>query len=229
MRVLIVEDEKSIVDALKFTLTKEGFNVDFALDGAEGLDMCYADIYDIIILDRMLPKMDGLSILEEIRKEGVQTPVIIVSAMDTVDNRIEGLSKGADDYLVKPFATKELIARIRAIARRRPLEIITDTITIKDIEFDPTKSEIKNINTNETLPLTFKETQILELLMFNKNNTVKRETIYEKIWGYDTEIESNSLEAYISYLRKKISKLSQELQLRTVRGIGYVIDERSKN
>lgn len=227
MRLLIVEDEKSIVDALKFTLTKEGFNVDYALDGEEGLDMCYADIYDCIILDRMLPKMDGLSILEEIRREGISTPVIIVSAKDTVDDRIEGLSKGADDYLVKPFVTKELIARIRAIGRRRPLEVITDKMVIKDIEFDPTKSEIRNVNTNEMLSLTFKETQILELLMFNKNNTVSRETIYEKIWGYDTEIESNSLEAYISYLRKKIAKLSDELQLKTVRGIGYMIDERN--
>lgn len=226
MKILIVEDEKSIVDALKFTLTKEGFNVDFALDGEEGLYLCLDNIYDLIILDRMLPKRDGLSILEEIRKEGVQTPVIIVSAKDTVDDRIEGLSKGADDYLIKPFATKELIARIRAIGRRRPLEMITDTITIKDIEFDPTKCLIRNINTDETISLTFKETQILELLMFNKNNTIHREVIYEKIWGYDTEIESNSLEAYISYLRKKISKLSSSLELKTVRGIGYVINER---
>ncbi len=227
MRVLIVEDEKSIVDALKFSLTREGFTVDFAMDGLDGLDMCYANIYDVILLDRMLPKKDGLSILTEIRSENIMTPVIIVSAKDTVDDRIDGLAAGADDYLVKPFATKELVARIRAIARRRPLSIVTDRLIIKDIEFDPSKSEIKNINTNEVLSLTFKESQILELLMFNKNNTIKKETIYEKIWGYDSEIESNSLEAYISYLRKKLAKLSVEVQLRTVRGVGYIIDERA--
>ncbi len=226
MRVLIVEDEKTIVDALKFSLSREGFTVDFAMDGDEGLDMCYANIYDVIILDRMLPKRDGISILTEIRKEEIQTPVIIVSAKDTVEDRIDGLAAGADDYLVKPFATKELIARLRAIARRRPLSIVNDILVIKDVEFDPSKSEIKNINSGEVLSLTFKESQILELLMFNKNNTIKKETIYEKIWGYDSEIESNSLEAYISYLRKKLSKLSEHLQLKTVRGVGYIIDER---
>lgn len=225
MRILIVEDEKAIVDALKFSLTKEGFTVDFAMDGENGLDYASANIYDVIILDRMLPKRDGLSILTEIRKDGVQTPVIIVSAKDTVEDRIDGLSAGADDYLVKPFATKELVARIRAIARRRPLAIITDSLIINDVEFDPSKSMIKNISTNEQISLTFKEAQILELLMYNKNNTVQRETIYEKIWGYDSEIESNSLEAYISYLRKKLSKLSDTVQLKTVRGIGYVINE----
>ncbi len=227
MRVLIVEDEKSIVDALKFSLTREGFTVDFAMDGLDGLDMCYANIYDVILLDRMLPKKDGLSILTEIRKENIMTPVIIVSAKDTVEDRIDGLAAGADDYLVKPFATKELVARIRAIARRRPLSIVTDNLIIKDIEFDPSKTEIRNIHTNETISLTFKESQILELLMFNKNNTIKKEMIYEKIWGYDSEIESNSLEAYISYLRKKLAKLSEDVQLRTVRGVGYIIDERA--
>lgn len=225
MRVLIVEDEKAIADALKFSLGKEGIDADFAMDGEEGLDMCYAEIYDIILLDRMLPKKDGLSILTQIRKDKIETPVIIVSAKDTVEDRIDGLSAGADDYLVKPFATKELVARIRAIARRRPLSIITDNLVIKDIEFNPSKSEIKNINTNEIISLTFKETQIIELLIFNKNNTIKRETIYEKIWGYDSEIESNSLEAYISYLRKKLNKLTNQVQLRTVRGIGYTIEE----
>ncbi len=227
MRILIVEDEKTILDALKFSLTKEGFTVDTAMDGDLGLDMCYANIYDVIVLDRMLPKLDGLSILTEIRSENIQTPVIIVSAKDTVEDRIDGLSAGADDYLVKPFATKELVARLRAIARRRPLAIVTDTIVIKDIEFDPSKSIIKNIKTDDELSLTFKEAQILELLMYNKNNTVQRETIYEKIWGYDSEIESNSLEAYISYLRKKLAKLSDDVQLKTIRGIGYMIDERS--
>ncbi len=226
MRVLIVEDEKSIVDALKFSLTREGFTVDFAMDGFDGLDMCYANIYDVILLDRMLPKKDGLSILAEIRSENIMTPVIIVSAKDTVEDRIDGLVAGADDYLVKPFATKELVARIRAIARRRPLSIVTDKLIIKDIEFDPSKSEIRSIKTDEIISLTFKESQILELLMFNKNNTIKKETIYEKIWGYDSEIESNSLEAYISYLRKKLAKLSEEVQLKTVRGVGYIIDER---
>ncbi len=226
MRILIVEDEKTIVDALKFSLTREGFTVDFAMDGLDGLDMCYANIYDVILLDRMLPKKDGLSILTEIRAENIMTPVIIVSAKDTVEDRIDGLAAGADDYLVKPFATKELVARIRAIARRRPLSMASDNIIIKDIEFDPSKTEIKSTKTNEVISLTFKESQILELLMFNKNNTIKKETIYEKIWGYDSEIESNSLEAYISYLRKKLAKLSDEVQLKTVRGVGYIIDER---
>ncbi len=225
MRLLIVEDEKSIVDALKFSLGREGFDVDIAMDGLDGCDMCYANIYDVIILDRMLPKKDGLTILSEIRSEGIDTPVIIVSAKDTVEDRIDGLSAGADDYLVKPFATKELLARIRAIARRRPLEIISDSLIINDIEFDPSKAEIRNIKTNEVVTLTFKESQIFELLVYNKNNTIKKETIYEKIWGYDSEIESNSLEAYISYLRKKVAKVSDSVQLKTVRGVGYVINE----
>lgn len=225
MRVLIVEDEKSIADALKFSLAKEGIDTDLAMDGEEGLDMCYAEIYDIIMLDRMLPKRDGLSILTQIRKDKIETPVIIVSAKDTVEDRIDGLSAGADDYLVKPFATKELVARLRAIARRRPLSIITDNMIVQDIEFSPSKSEIKSIKTDEIISLTFKEAQILELLIYNKNNVIKRETIYEKIWGYDSEIESNSLEAYISYLRKKLTKLTDKVQLKTIRGIGYTIME----
>ncbi len=225
MRVLIVEDEINIVEALKFSLSKNGFIVDYALDGADGLDLCYGEIYDVIVLDRMLPHMDGLTILKKIRNDNINTPVIILSAKDTVEDRIDGLSAGADDYLVKPFATKELIARLKAITRRKSEIIQSEEINVQDLSFDPSKCEIKNITSGEVSTLTFKESQILELLLKNKNNTIKREAIYEKIWGYDSEIESNSLEAYISYLRKKISNLSSLVQLKAVRGIGYVIKE----
>ncbi len=225
MRVLIVEDELNIVEALKFSLSKNGFIVDYALDGQEGLDLCYGEIYDIIVLDRMLPYIDGLTILETIRKDKINTPVIILSAKDTVEDRIDGLVAGADDYLIKPFATKELIARLKAITRRKSEVIQSEEIVVQDISFDPSKCELKNTLTGEIETLTFKESQILELLFKNKNNTIKRESIYEKIWGYDSEIESNSLEAYISYLRKKIANLTTLIQLKAVRGIGYVIKE----
>lgn len=225
MRVLIVEDELSIVEPLKFFLTKSGFIVDYALDGEEGLDLCYSNIYDVIVLDIMLPKKNGIEILKEIRRDKINTPVIILSAKDTVDDRILGLDCGADDYLIKPFHSKELVARLKALGRRRDLELLENEFNIRDISFNPSTCLITNIETNEKINLTFKESQILELLLLNKNNAITRETIYEKIWGYDSEIESNSLEAYMSYIRKKLGLISKEVSVTAIRGVGYIIND----
>lgn len=225
MRILIIEDEISIIEPLKFFLTKSGFIVDYAMDGEEGLDLCYSEIYDVIVLDIMLPKKNGIEVLKEIRKDKINTPVIILSAKDTVDDRVLGLDAGADDYLIKPFHTKELVSRLKALGRRKSLDLLENELTIKDISFNPSSCIITNINTDEKVNLTFKESQILELLVVNRNNAITRDTIYEKIWGYDSEIESNSLEAYMSYIRKKLGQVSKEIKVNAIRGVGYIIND----
>ncbi|MFV0502369.1 MAG: response regulator transcription factor [Lachnospirales bacterium] len=223
MRILIVEDEIGIVEPLKFFLEKSGFIVDYALNGEDGLDLCYGEIYDVIVLDIMLPKIDGISILKKIRKDKINTPVIILSAKDTVEDRILGLDEGADDYLIKPFHTPELVARLKALGRRKHAELLTNTFEIQDIIFDPSQLLIKN--NKEEINLTFKESQILELLFINLGNTITKDKIYEKVWGYDSEIESNSLEAYISYIRKKLDRVTKKIKLTAVRGVGYKLEE----
>ena len=214
MRVLYVEDDKIIADAVTYTLKKNDITVDWAGDGEEGLEKALQPIYDAIVLDIMLPKLSGLDILKTIRDRDVQTPVIMLSALSQVEDKVRGLEHGADDYLAKPFKTAELIARLEALVRRPPLQG-DKVIKYADLEFD-----VKNRTLNG-LSLTEKEADILEILLKNPESTQNKEYILAKVWGTETYGDENYVEVYISYLRKKLKGLDSEVKIKTVRGLGY--------
>ena len=214
MRILYVEDEKILADAVTHLLKKANINVDWAEDGEEGLRLAKKPVYDAIVLDIMLPKMSGLEILEIIRKQGIKTPVIMLSALSEVEDKIKGLEIGADDYLAKPFKTSELIARLNALARRPALRE-TKTIKFADLEFDYTNRTLNGES------LTEKETEILKMLIDSGDKTVQKDYILAHVWGADMLAEDNYVEVYMSYLRKKLKQLDSKVEIKTVRGLGY--------
>lgn len=225
MRILLVEDEAHLAEALTQILRKNNYTVDGAGDGEAGLDNALAGIYDLIILDIMLPKMDGIQVLKNIRKEGLSTPVILLTAKGEISDKIKGLDSGADDYLAKPFATEELLARIRAMARRKG-EILPDNIlSYGDIELNT--ANLKLSGENKEVKLTLKESELLEFLIRHKNLTVSKESIIEKLWGFDSEVEHNHVEVYISFLRKKLVFLNSKVAIDTIRGVGYSLEVKS--
>lgn len=214
MRILYVEDEEFLAEAVIHMLKKEKIAVDWASDGEEGLELALKPNYDCIVLDIMLPSLSGLEILETIRKRGVQTPVIMLSALNEVEDKIKGLEKGADDYLAKPFKTAELIARINAITRRPPIAEV-ETLEFQDLKFDLT---------NRTLngePLTDKEAEILMMLIKTPGQAVTKEQILAHVWGGDFEHDENYVEVYVSYLRKKLKSLKSKTEIKTIRSLGY--------
>jgi len=223
MKILLVEDEVRLSEALVHTLKKNNYIVDVAFDGITGQQMAETNMYNVIILDRMLPKKDGLDVLRDLRKQGVTTPVLILTAKDSVKNRVEGLDSGADDYLTKPFSKSELLARIRALGRRQSEIFVNEEINIGNMSFNCMKGEIK-VN-GQTIKLTSKESQILEILIKNKNIVVSKEQLLEKVWGFQTDIELNNIEVYLSYLRKKLSKLDRGIVIETIRARGYCLKE----
>ncbi|MGL6198928.1 MAG: response regulator transcription factor [Lachnospiraceae bacterium] len=223
MRILLVEDEHRLADALEYVLKKENYLVDLARDGITAEEFGCTGLYDIIILDRMLPGRDGLKVLKSLRAKGIKSAVIFLTAKDSIDDRAEGLDAGADDYLVKPFSNKELLARIRALGRR-PAAWNEDTM----IGIGELKLDYKNYTVllqDETIRLTAQESQLLEYLIRNKNQTLSKEQILNKIWGFNTEADINSVELYIYYLRKKLGKSGVGYELKTIRGAGYLLAE----
>jgi DNA-binding response OmpR family regulator len=219
MKLLLVDDEKKLVEALSYLLKKNGFVVDAALDGEAGIEMACTGIYDIIILDRMLPNLDGLALLREFRRLGHETPILFLTAKDSPEDRAEGLNAGADDYLIKPFFTVELLARLQALARRKGKDLVENMLIADDIVFDPQRGQV--IKNDEVIQLTLKESQLLELLIRNHGLVVTKERIIEKVWGYNSETEENTINIYIHYLRKKINMSN----LKTVRGVGYYLQK----
>ncbi|HWP98198.1 MAG TPA: response regulator transcription factor [Syntrophomonadaceae bacterium] len=217
MKLLFVEDETRLVEALSHVLKKNGFVVDTALDGEAGIDMACTGIYDLIILDRILPQLDGLSLLKTFRSLGYNTPVLFLTAKDTVEDRAEGLNAGADDYLVKPFFTIELLARLKALSRRSGRDLREDILVAGDLVLDPQRNQVTA--NNEVTQLTPKESQLLELLIRNQDHVVTKETILQKVWGYFDEVEPNAVNLYVFYLRKKLNIFN----LKTVRGVGYCL------
>lgn len=222
MKALLVEDEKRIADALVFLSSKENISIDAAYDGLEGLNFARNNIYDVIILDIMLPKIDGLEILKTMRNEGIATPVLMLTARDTVEDKVKGLDLGADDYLVKPFSTKELFARIRSLYRRVDKEYAKESVKFGDIEYNLQNHVLKVDSQDFELPI--KEAKLLEMLLRQPNRIFSRDQILDKIWGYDKAITENNIEIYVHYLRKKL-KNSANVQLKTVRGVGYTLKE----
>lgn len=224
MRILIVEDEKDLAMVLSEILKMEGYYTDNAYDGESGLDNALSGIYDLIILDIMLPVMDGIQVLREIRKSNITIPVLMLTAKSEIEDKVCGLDNGADDYLTKPFNTKELLARVRALSRRKEKTLISDNIKFADIILDKTTHEM--IKADQKVKLSKKEYDILELLILNYGKVVSKESLIMKIWGYDADIEYNSIEVYISFLRKKINAVNSHIHISTARGRGYTIKEK---
>lgn len=220
MRILVVEDEHKIAGALKRGLEQESYAVDVAYDGEEGLSSALTDEYDIIVLDRMLPGLlDGSDICKEVRANGIRTPIIMLTAKDKIGDRVEGLNAGADDYLVKPFAFEELLARLRALLRR-PQDHVGNILTLDDLSLDTTTYEVKRAG--RKIQLSQREYALLEYLMRNQNRILSKANIISHVWDYDADILPNTLEVYIGYLRNKIERPFRGPDLiHTVRGFGY--------
>lgn len=220
-RVLIIEDDEEILRVLKRVLTYEGYIVDTALTGQAGLILAREQMPDLIILDWMLPKMDGLEVCRRLQKLGNQ-PIVMLTAKDTTQDRVEGLDAGADDYVVKPFEIEELLARIRALLRR------TAADRVKVLEFEDLKldsSTRKAIRGEREIELTAKEYDLLELFMRHPRQVMTREVIFDRVWDYDFGGESNVLDVYIRYLRQKLEEEDEKRLIYTVRGVGYVLRE----
>ena len=228
MKLLIVEDEKRMSEAVCAILRQEKYDVDAYYDGLGGLEAARSNIYDLIILDVMLPGMNGFEIARNIRKEGIQTPVLMLTARADTDDKVEGLDSGADDYLTKPFETKELLARIRAMLRRNNIQSTDDTgkLSAGDLKLDQGKSMLINTENGMDVRLSEKELHIIEIFMTNAGNIISKEQLAVKIWGYENESEYNNVEVYISFTRKKIQYLDSKMEIKAVRGLGYELRQK---
>ena len=216
MRILLIEDDQLIGNGLKVGLTKSGFSVDWFSDGKTGLDAVKSAPYDAVVLDLTLPKMDGLDILQQWRRDNQDVPVLILTARDTLDERITGLQRGADDYLCKPFALAEVVARLHALIRRRYGQT-NPVIAHSKVKFDPAQHRVTL--KNQEITLTTREYKLLELFMLNKERVLSRSFIEEKLYNWDDEVSSNALEVHIYNLRQKLGKQF----IRTVHGVGYAL------
>jgi len=225
MKVLMIEDERDLADAVAAILQKNNFTVDNAYDGEYGLDCALTGIYDFIVLDIMLPKMDGLKVLKEMRKEGITTPVLMLTAKGELRDKVTGLDSGADDYLPKPFHVDELLARLRALGRRKGELLVDGVIAIGNLSFNP-QTLILTKDGSET-KLTLKESQLLELLIARKESYVSKDTIIEKLWSYDADVEDSHVESHVSLLRKKLATAGGDLTVKASRGLGYRIEEQN--
>ncbi len=222
MRILLAEDEKELSNALAAILKHNHYLVDAVYNGAEALDYGLTGNYDGIILDIMMPKMNGLKVLEKLRENGISTPILMLTAKTEIEDRIAGLDKGADDYLGKPFAMGELLARVRAMTRRKP-EFMPSVICFGNISLNRESYELSDGKT--TVRLSNKEFQMLEMLLNNPKRLISTEQFMENIWGYEAEAEISVVWVYISYLRKKLESLDTEVKIKAVRGVGYTLEE----
>ena len=221
MRFLIVDDERGMAEGLRALLEKQGYAADTAFDGVSGLDHAMTGLYDLIILDIMLPKMNGLEVLTALRQAKIETPVLMLTARSSVEDRIRGLDHGADDYLTKPFDTGEFLARVRALTRRKDLPLEEDP-AYGDLRLDRGKLEL--CRGEERIRLGPKEFQVMECLLFNKSQIVPRNLLCEKVWGLLSDAEYNNVEVYISFLRKKLRALHSAVQIRSIRNAGYYLE-----
>ncbi len=220
MRVLLVEDEKRMAQALCEILRREGYTADCRYDGQSGLEAAQSGVYDVIVLDVMLPKMNGFDIARELRKGGVRTPILMLTAKAELDDKVTGLDSGADDYLTKPFMTKELLARLRALLRRN-IDTPDGKLKFGDISLDSDTYELSCESTGQSVRLSEKEKLILEYLIANQNRILTREQLAVKIWGYENDAEYNNVEVYMSFTRKKLAFVGAKTEIKAVRGVGY--------
>ena len=220
MKVLIVEDDINLAKALGYILMENEYQVDLVHDGEEGLEYGKSGSYDVIILDGMLPKMDGNDVCKELRRSKIDTPIVMLTARDSVHAKITGLDSGADDYMTKPFAPAELLAHLRALTRRRG-EVVFETLDFIDLELN-LKSHDLTCGDN-TIHLSYKEYSIMNVLMTNAGQIVSKQSLIDKVWGQDSTAEDNNVEAYISFLRKKMDFLKSHAKIETLRKTGYRI------
>lgn len=222
MRILLAEDEKELSNALVAILKHNNYSVDAVYNGADALEYGLSQNYDVIVLDIMMPKMNGLETLENLRKKGIHTPILMLTAKAEIEDRILGLDAGADDYLSKPFAMGELLARVRAMTRRKS-EFTPNLIKVGNISLNKENYELSN--EKSSLRLGNKEFQMLEMLMSNPKCLISTEQFMERVWGYDAEAEINVVWVYISYLRKKLVSLNANIKIKAGRGVGYTLEE----
>jgi DNA-binding response OmpR family regulator len=221
LRILIVEDEVKLAEALVRLVAEEQIQADAVFDGEEGLHLAMTVPYDAIVLDRMLPGMNGLEIVVQLRQQGITTPILLLTARDSVSDRVEGLNTGADDYLVKPFATEELLARIHALARR-PTEFVTDhLLEFEGLRFDLLTRTIE-FGDADPVVLSPKETQILEMLIRHAGQVLTRQQLIDHVWGYETDVLEGVLDTYVHHLRRRLYSVQGPL-IQTVRGVGYTL------
>lgn len=218
MRILVVEDEKRLAQALRAILEAEKYMVDTVYDGRDGYDYAVTGMYDAIVLDVMLPGIDGFEVVKKLRNEKITTPILMLTARDSIDDKISGLDRGADDYMTKPFEPKELLARIRSVTRRKG-EVVIDDLTFGDIKLDLSTGELSC--GEKKVRLNFKEFEIMKLFMSNPDGTFSKEDLIVRVWGYDSEATDNNVEAYISFLRKKLRHIGSETGIDAIRKVGY--------
>jgi two-component system, OmpR family, response regulator MprA len=224
MRVLVVDDERAVRDSLRRALELEGYDVELAADGEEALErLAQNGEPDAVVLDILMPKMDGLEVCRRLRREGHRLPVLMLTARDEVENRVAGLDAGADDYVTKPFALEELLARLRALLRRTRSGS-GEVLRFADVELDPKTREVRRAG--EPIELTRTEFSLLELFLLNPRQVLTRSVIFERVWGYDFGFSSNSLDVYIGYLRRKTEAGDRPRLIQTVRGVGYALREK---
>jgi len=224
MRVLLVEDEKGISSAICQVLKKENFSVDPVYTGTDGLDYALAGIYDAIILDVMLPGMDGFQVLSALRREGIKTPVCMLTARSGLEDRVRGLESGADYYLPKPFQMAELTACLRAITRRREDAPVMQ-LSFGDISLNQQEAKLISKTTGQSVKLGAKEYQILEMLLRNPRQILSKDTIFDRVWGYESDADLSNLEVYLSFVRKKLSFVGSKVKIKATRGMGYSLED----
>ena len=224
MKILIVEDEEGLREALIRTLIGEGYLADGAADGEEGYSLICTGLYDLVLLDIMLPVYDGLEVLRRIRKQDIRVPVIMLTARSTVEDKVGGMDLGADDYLTKPFAMPELMARIRMVSRRGAGGAADHRLKAGDLSLDTRTYTLACTKNDRSVRLGAKEYQLMEYLMRNTDQVLSREQITQRVWGYDADAEYNNVDVYISFLRKKIKFVHSEARISSVRGVGYELE-----
>lgn len=223
MRILLAEDDKNLNDSIAQQLMAKGFTLDCCFDGEEALYLGEQNIHDVILLDRMLPLMDGTTVLKKLRENGIATPVILITALGTLSDKVTGLNLGADDYLVKPFAFEELLARIQCVTRRSPILNMTGELRLADVRYNVSDNTLTGKNISCTL--SNREGALLEIFLKNPAQTFPRNTLLLKIWGPDSDVEEGNLDNYIYFLRRRLKTVGSRLEIRTVRGIGYCLQE----
>ncbi|MFD0711212.1 response regulator transcription factor [Paenibacillus sp. GCM10027626] len=225
MRILVVEDDRPLLEAVATVLREESYQVDEAENGLDGLYLAQQGIHDLIILDIMLPDMDGLSVLDALRKQGIALPVLLLTARDSVEDRVKGLDSGADDYLVKPFATPELLARIRVLLRRQSAGAPDGELKYGELVVKC--KALEGYACGEPLKLTLKEFELMEYLLLNREQILTKEQMLDRVWGIDTGAGLSVVEVYMHYLRKKLAPSGCDRYIHTIRGVGYLLKERS--
>lgn len=223
MRILLIEDNKTLCQTIARHIIKAGYTLDYTYDGKEGLEYIKSHGYDLVILDCMLPSLNGIDLLKIIRHKGIQTSVIIITALSDVDDRVNGLDAGADDYLTKPFEMKELLARIRALRRRPTKWESTQKLTFGDISYDSLQQTL--IGPTHSCSLSKREGNLLELFLENPRQLLPRQVIFSRIWGPDAPVEESNIDNYIRFIRRRLTSVGSDVKLTTVRSVGYILEE----